>query len=217
MYKVLYMASHDFSHLSGNWRIQSLKNSSALPTSRLYPIFDFIPIGAGQPSHVASTRTNTNKKVQCLGYMAAGVRLLISKFLNKFLPAVQCVVERCHAAKLFPRASVQIAAVFSSMLGSNALIEFDLLARRLFHLVRAAHSTRHWFYQIYSMIFSLWIFGLVVNHEAWPGYPYVARRFWLSWWTTCSSLQSLFTLYGVRCFVLSVHSALNFLPFRLFR
>ena len=57
--------------------------------------------------------------------MAGGVGLSIKAFPSMFSPVLQNVAERFQAAKSLCRVSARIAAVFPSMLSSNASIVVD--------------------------------------------------------------------------------------------
>ena len=80
---------------------------------------------AAHPGHVSLIGISDNRKEQFLANTAGEVGLPIQTFPNRFSPVLQCVAERCHAAKLFCRVSARIATVFPSMFGLNASIVVD--------------------------------------------------------------------------------------------
>jgi len=57
--------------------------------------------------------------------MAGGIELPISALPNMFW-SMRYEIKHCHAGELFCRVFAHIAAVFFSMLGSNASIEVDI-------------------------------------------------------------------------------------------
>ena len=69
--------------------------------------------------------------------------LSIWAFPSRFTPILQHVADRSHAAKSLCRVSACIAAVFYSMLGSNASIVVDGDLLRWLRLVWVAHNKLH--------------------------------------------------------------------------
>ena len=175
---------HRWSLLSPIFRVAN-PASKKLVIFRGYPRIDPIFYFFIRPEVLISQavpliETSDSQREQRLENTAGGVGIPISTFPNMSWPLSQHGVE--HAAKSFYRVSRCIAIVCLSMLGLNASIAFDTDRLWLFQSVLTVHNTlrRAGPTKYRAWPWSLGIFGLAVDVEAWPGTPHDFLRLGLS-------------------------------------
>ena len=112
-----------------------------LSTNRYNFLFLHKTGSADQPGRVSLIETSDSQREQRLENTAGGVVLPISTFPSMSWPLSQHGAEHYHAAKSLYRVSRCIAAIYLSMLGSNASIAFYTDRMWLFQSVLTVHNT----------------------------------------------------------------------------